>query len=44
MADALFWWTGAVVWAWVVLMGVSMMVINAHDRFLHQTGSPKVTG
>jgi hypothetical protein len=32
--------TGAVVWVWVVLLGVPMMAINAHERYaLRRTGN-----
>lgn len=33
MVDAFLWWTGAVTWAWLVLMVALMMAINVIDRY-----------
>jgi hypothetical protein len=32
MANAFFWWTGAVVWFWLMLAGTSIIVVDALDR------------
>jgi hypothetical protein len=33
MANAFLWWTGAVVWAWVVMMSVLMMALDALEQY-----------
>ena len=41
MIDALFWYTGLVVWISIVLAVVSMLVVEAHDRsVLGERGYP----
>jgi hypothetical protein len=44
MIDALFWYTGLIVWVLIVLTCVSMLAVEAHDRSVitkrGPTGSP----
>ena len=32
MLDALFWWTGLIVWLVILFGAVSTIIIDAHDR------------
>lgn len=32
MLDALFWYTGVVVWMLIIFGCISMLLIDAHDR------------
>ena len=43
MIDALFWYTGLIVWVLIVLGIASMLAVEAHDRSVMTKRGPNIT-
>jgi hypothetical protein len=42
MIDALFWYTGLIVWVLIVFTCVSMLAVEAHDRSVMTKRGPDI--